>query len=78
MYTLSVTVAADAVVICAVRTCTGVVTEYLRFGQAEGGVGDLAQLDRLMRALQVRLVLAALQLCIAFAAAQTRITWQAS
>jgi hypothetical protein len=33
--------------------CAGVVTEYLRFGQAEGGVGDLAQLDRLMRALQV-------------------------
>lgn len=32
---------------------TGVMTEYLRFGQAEGGVGDLAQLDRLMRALQV-------------------------
>ena len=29
----------------------GVVTEYLRFGQAEGGVGDVAQLDRLMRAL---------------------------
>lgn len=33
---------------------SGVVTEYLRFGQAEGGVGDLAQLDRLMRALQVQ------------------------
>lgn len=31
----------------------GVVTEYLRFGQAEGGVGDVAQLDRLLRALQV-------------------------
>ncbi|KAI8475990.1 MAG: hypothetical protein J3K34DRAFT_4351 [Monoraphidium minutum] len=29
----------------------GVVTEYLRFGQAEGGVGDVAQLDQLMRAL---------------------------
>jgi hypothetical protein len=32
----------------------GVVTEYLNFGQAEGGVGDVAQLDRLMRALSVR------------------------
>ena len=32
----------------------GVVTEYLRFGQAEGGVGDVAQLDRLLRALQVK------------------------
>jgi len=32
----------------------GVVTEYLRFGQAEGGVGDVAQLDRLFSALQVR------------------------
>lgn len=31
----------------------GVVTEYLRFGQAEGGVGDVAQLDRLFSALQV-------------------------
>eukprot|EP00882_Tetradesmus_deserticola_P017448 GHRQ01018690.1.p1 GENE.GHRQ01018690.1~~GHRQ01018690.1.p1 ORF type:complete len:273 (+),score=138.28 GHRQ01018690.1:1053-1871(+) len=30
----------------------GVVTEYLRFGQAEGGVGDVAQLDSLLRALQ--------------------------
>ncbi|KAF8056002.1 hypothetical protein HT031_006523 [Scenedesmus sp. PABB004] len=30
----------------------GVVTEYLRYGQAEGGVGDVAQLDRLLRALQ--------------------------
>jgi hypothetical protein len=29
------------------------VTEYLRFGQAEGGVGDVAQLDQLLRALQV-------------------------
>lgn len=35
-------------------TPPGVVTEYLRFGQAEGGVGDVAQLDRLLRALQVR------------------------
>jgi hypothetical protein len=32
----------------------GVVTEYLRFGQAEGGLGDVAQLDRLLQALQVR------------------------
>lgn len=30
----------------------GVVTEYLRFGQAEGGVGDVAQLDQMFRALQ--------------------------
>lgn len=30
----------------------GVVTEYLRFGQAEGGLGDVAQLDGLLRALQ--------------------------
>eukprot|EP00877_Chromochloris_zofingiensis_P005161 jgi/Chrzof1/14646/Cz09g10190.t1 len=30
----------------------GVVTEYLKFGQAEGGVGDVAQLDRLFQALQ--------------------------
>lgn len=29
----------------------GVVTEYLRFGQAEGGVGDVAQLDRMFSAL---------------------------
>ncbi|KAJ9520923.1 hypothetical protein QJQ45_014081 [Haematococcus lacustris] len=29
----------------------GVVTEALRFGEAEGGVGDVAQLDRMMRAL---------------------------
>jgi hypothetical protein len=36
----------------------GVVTEYLRFGQAEGGVGDVAQLDRLLRALQVKGLLA--------------------
>ena len=36
-----------------IRSLSGVVTEYLRFGQAEGGVGDVAQLDRLMRALNV-------------------------
>lgn len=30
----------------------GVVTEYLRFGQAEGGVGDVAMLDQLFRRLQ--------------------------
>jgi len=29
----------------------GVVTEALRFGQAEGGVGDVAQLDAMLRAL---------------------------
>jgi hypothetical protein len=29
----------------------GVVTEALRFGQAEGGVGDIAQLDSMLRAL---------------------------
>lgn len=32
----------------------GVVTEYLRFGQAEGGLGDVLQLDAMFRALQVR------------------------
>lgn len=36
-----------------IHICAGVVTEYLRFGQAEGGVGDVAQLDQLLRALQV-------------------------
>lgn len=30
----------------------GVATEYLRFGKAEGGVGDVAQLDGLLRGLQ--------------------------
>lgn len=30
----------------------GVATEYLRFGQAEGGRGDVNQLDALLRALQ--------------------------
>jgi len=29
----------------------GVVTEYLRFGQAEGGVGDVMQLDSMFRGL---------------------------
>lgn len=29
----------------------GVVTEYLRFGQSEGGLGDIMQLDRLFAAL---------------------------
>ncbi len=32
----------------------GVVTEYLSFGQAEGGMGDILQLDGMFRALQVR------------------------
>lgn len=32
----------------------GVVTEYLRFGQAEGGMGDVMQLDSMFRALNVR------------------------
>lgn len=31
----------------------GVVTEYLRFGEAEGGLGDVEQLDGMFRALQV-------------------------
>lgn len=31
----------------------GVATEYLRFGQAEGGLGDVRQLDALLQALQV-------------------------
>ncbi len=29
----------------------GVVTEYLRFGQAEGGVGDIMQLDGMFQGL---------------------------
>eukprot|EP00955_Chlamydomonas_euryale_P105249 365625-Chlamydomonas_euryale.AAC.15 len=31
----------------------GVVTEYLAFGQAEGGIGDILQLDGMFRALSV-------------------------
>jgi hypothetical protein len=31
----------------------GVATEYVRFGQAEGGINDIRQLDSLLRALQV-------------------------
>lgn len=31
----------------------GMVTEYLRFGQAEGGMGDVMQLDSMFRALNV-------------------------
>ena len=31
----------------------GVATEYVRFGQAEGGLNDIQQLDGLLRALQV-------------------------
>ena len=33
----------------------GVATEYVRFGQAEGGINDIQQLDGLLRALQVTL-----------------------
>lgn len=29
----------------------GVITEYLRFGSAEGGMGDVLQLDRLLRGI---------------------------
>ena len=32
----------------------GVATEYVRFGQAEGGLNDIQQLDGLLRALQAR------------------------
>ena len=32
----------------------GVATEYLRFGRAEGGKGDVAQLDAMLKGLQVR------------------------
>ena len=32
----------------------GLVTEYIRFGQAEGGLNDIQQLDSMLRALQVR------------------------
>lgn len=42
----------------------GVVTEYLRFGQAEGGVGDVAQLDRLMSALQARCCVLFVCMCV--------------
>jgi hypothetical protein len=35
----------------AAAALAGVVAEYLSFGQAEGGVGDVAQLDALFRAL---------------------------
>ncbi len=31
----------------------GVVTEYLRFDVAEGGLGDVQQLDAMFRALRV-------------------------
>ena len=31
----------------------GVATEYLRFGRAEGGKGDVAQLDAMLKGLQV-------------------------
>ena len=31
----------------------GVATEYLLFGQAEGGLNDVQQLDSLLKALQV-------------------------
>lgn len=31
----------------------GVITEYLRFGQAEGGLGDVQQLDSMFKALNV-------------------------
>lgn len=31
----------------------GVATEYVRFGQAEGGINDIQQLDSMLRALQV-------------------------
>ena len=33
---------------------SGVATEYLLFGQAEGGLNDVQQLDSLLKALQVR------------------------
>ena len=33
---------------------SGVATEYLLFGQAEGGLNDVQQLDGLLKALQVR------------------------
>jgi hypothetical protein len=32
----------------------GVASEYLRYGRAEGGLGDVSQLDGLLKALQVR------------------------
>ena len=40
----------------------GVATEYLRFGRAEGGKGDVAQLDAMLKGLQVA-VCALLVLC---------------
>lgn len=39
-----------------VYTCTalaGVCTEYVLFGESEGGLNDVQQLDGLLRALQV-------------------------
>jgi hypothetical protein len=34
----------------------GVAAEYVHFGQAEGGAGDLAQLDGLLKVLRVRIL----------------------
>ena len=36
---------------------SGVATEFLLFGQSEGGLNDVQQLDSLLRALQVKPVL---------------------
>ena len=42
----------------------GVVTEYLRFGQAEGGLGDVQQLDSMFKALNVGDALGIPNLCL--------------
>jgi len=38
----------------------GVASEYLRFGRAEGGKGDVVQLDAMLKGLKVLLFIAAL------------------
>jgi hypothetical protein len=35
---------------------SGVATEYILYGQSEGGLNDVQQLDALLKALQVRAV----------------------
>jgi len=50
--------------------CSGVVTEYLRFEQAEGGLGDIMQLDVMLKALGFSQTKADSEVCSLF-----RLAW---
>lgn len=52
----------------------GVTAEYLKYGRAEGGLGDVQQLDALLRAIGVKMLSLVLSACFAVLACKSCMT----